>query len=264
MTELLALATSYRETFLLVFARLGGVLAVAPVLGHRSVPTPHRAALAALLALVLTPLFGTAAGGGRGRDGLALILAVAGEVFVGLVIGFVATLVVAAVQMAGEVVGFQMGFSIASVFDPGMGQQVTVLTRMQELLALLLFLSVNAHHALLQTVAASFQRIQPGGFSIQPGVAAGVVALGGKLFRSGLELAAPLVGILFVVNVAMALLARVAPQMNVFALSLPLTIAVGIFGVVETSPYFFGVVARLFRELGGDLSAVLVGAFRGV
>jgi len=263
MIELTALATQYRETFLFVFFRMSGMLAVAPLIGHRSVPIPHRAGLAALLALLLTPLYGGASAA-RGGDGLALVLAVLGELFVGLVIGFVASLVVAAVQSAGELVGFQMGLGIAAAYDPAMGHQMNVLTRLYELLALLLFLALNGHHVLLQAVAASFQRIQPGAVLVQSGVAAGVVALGGKLFRSGLELAAPVVGILFAVNVALALLARVAPAMNVFALSMPLMVGVGIFAFAETSPYVFGVVARLIREIGGELSTVLLGASHGV
>lgn len=263
MGELTALAAQHRETFLFVFFRLSGMLAVAPLLGHRSVPIPHRAGLAALLALLFTPLYGSAPGG-RGVDGVALLLAVAGELFIGLVIGFVASLVVAAVQSAGEVVGFQMGLGIAAVFDPSMGHQMNVLTRLHEMLALLLFLALNGHHVLLQAVAASFQRIHPGTVLVQPGMAAGVVALGGKLFRSGLELAAPVVGVLFAVNVALALLTRVAPAVNVFALSLPLTVAVGIFAFVETTPYVFGVVARLIREIGGELGNVLLGGAHGV
>jgi len=263
MSELTALATQYRETFLFVFFRLSGMLAVAPLLGHRAVPIPHRAGLAALLALLLTPLYGSATGA-RDGDGIALVLAVAGELFIGLVIGFVASLVVAAVQSAGEVIGFQMGLGIAAAYDPAMGHQTNVLTRLHEMLAVLLFLVLNGHHVLLQAVAASFQRIQPGAVLVQPGVAAGVAALGGKVFRSGLELAAPVVGILFAVNVALALLTRVAPAVNVFALSMPLTVAVGIFAFVETSPYVFGVVARLIREIGGELGNVLLGGAHGV
>lgn len=262
MGELIALAAQYRGTFLLVFVRLGAMLAVAPVLGHRSLPMMHRAGLAVVLALVLAPVVGPARGA-RLDEGLGLTLALAGEVFVGVVIGFVASLAVAAVQSAAELVGFQMGLGMGAVFDPAMGQPATSLTRFQEVVALLLFLGINGHHALLLTVAASFQAIAPGSVLAYSGVAAGFSSLGGKLFRSSLELAAPLVGILFIVNVVMALFTRVAPQMNVFALGAPVMVAVGLFGLVETSPYFMTVVGRLFGELGGDLRTVFAGVSGG-
>lgn len=262
MNDLLALASQYRGTFLLVFFRLGGMLAFAPVLGHRSLPMMHRAGLAVLLALVITPVLGPARMT-RLDEGLGLALALAGELFVGVAIGFVASLAVAAVQSAAEVVGFQMGLGMGAVFDPAMGQPATSLTRFQEVVALLLFLAVNGHHVLIQTVAASFQGIKPGAVFAYSGVAAGLSTLGGKLFRSSLELAAPLVGILFIVNVVMALLTRVAPQMNVFAIGAPVMVAVGVFGLVETTPYFMDVVGRLFGEIGGDLRTVFVGVSRG-
>jgi flagellar biosynthesis protein FliR len=262
MLDLAALAAPYRETFFLVFVRMGAMLSIAPVLGHRSIPLVYRAGLAAFLALVLTPVLAPAPGGAH-HDAFGLLLAVSGEVLVGVAIGFVASLVIAAVRSATEIVGFQMGLGLGAVFDPVMGQPATALTRFQETVALLVFLSVWGHHAVIQVAAASFHRIPPGVFPALAPIGAGALTLGGKLLRSGLELAAPLIGLLFVVNVVMALLARVAPQMNVFAVGVPLAVGVGIVGLVETAPYFFGIVARLASEVGRDVTTLLVGAARG-
>jgi flagellar biosynthetic protein FliR len=262
MSELAALTSRHLETFLLAFFRLSGLLLVAPVLGHRSVPVPHRAGLAALTALLVAPLLAPPAGG-RDRDALALALAVGGELLVGAAIGLVAALVVGAVQVAGELVGHQMGLGIAALFDPAAGGQMTVVTRFQDHLALLLILALNGHHLLLQAVAASFQRIPPGGVGLTGALPATVVGLGGKLFRSGLELAAPVVGVLVVVNLVLALLTRVAPHANIFAVGLPVTVAAGLAGLVETFPYFAAVLARLTAGLAADLTLVLQGAARG-
>lgn len=261
MAELAALSTRHLETFLLVFCRLGAILAVAPVVGHRSVPVPHRAGLALLLAFVITPLFAPQAPGGR--DALGWALGIAGEILVGLAIGFVAQMVVFAVQIAGELTGLAMGLSTAAVYDPAMGGQAGVVARFHELTALLLFLSLHGHHLVVQVAAASFQRIGPG-VLVHGALAGGVVALGGKLLRAGLELAAPVVGILFVVNAVLALLARVAPQTNVFALALPVTLALGVFGLVETAPYFSHVLTGLISRMPGDFNAVLHGASNGL
>jgi flagellar biosynthetic protein FliR len=256
MAELVALTAGYREMFLLVFFRLAGVFAFAPVLGHRSLPLAHRAGLAAGVALLLAPVLGPSRSG-LGDTWLGLALAVAGEVFLGLAIGLVAAAIVATVRGAGEIIGFHMGLGLAAAYDPAMGQQATELTRFQETLALVLFLAVNGHHVLIQAVAASFRHVPAGSQFVSAGVAAGLLPLGGKVFRSSLELAAPVVGILFVVNVALALLTRVAPQMNIFAVGIPVALAAGILGLVETLPRFFHVITRLLAGLGADLAAVL-------
>ncbi len=250
MDELLRHVLPYRETFLLVLCRLTAMFLVAPILGHSALPTQHRLAIAILFSIVVTPAVGATQAG-------VTVGAFVGEVLVGLVIGFIASLVVAAVEVAGELLGFQMGLGIAAIYDPAFGQQVTGVTRFYDVAALAMILVTNTHHLLIRAAAASFRPIQPGTVAMHGAVGAAVVALGGKLLRSGLELAAPLAGILFVVNVAMALLARVAPQMNVFTVGMPIAIAVGLFGLVETLPHVFAVFTRLLDELATDLTAVL-------
>ena len=257
MDSFLALAAPYRTTFLLVFFRVGAMLAVAPIFSHRSMPMPHKAALAVLLAMVLTPVVTTARV--AGDDGLGLVLAIGGEILVGIAIGGIASFVVSAVQVGGELIGFQMGLSIGAVYDPSMGGQATVYTRFQEMLALLLFLAVDGHHVLLAAVAGSFQRIQPGMAIAAGPVAAGMTALGAKVVRAGLELSAPLVGVLFVVNAVMGLLARVSPQMNVFALVTPVAMGAAMLAAVAVLPSTLTAIARLYAEVPQDIVTLLGG-----
>jgi flagellar biosynthetic protein FliR len=260
---LAALTMRYQATFLLVLFRLGGMVAFAPVFGHRSLPVTHRVGLAGLLALILTPLLPPATLDGRG--GLpGVVLVVAGELFVGLVIGFVAALALAAISAGAEMCGFQMGLGIASQYDPAFGAQMTVFTGFWDTFAILLFLGANGHHLLLQAVAASFQRLPPGTVRVQGAVGGGVAALGTALFRSGLELAAPLVGVLLVVNVVLALLTRVSPQTNVFFLGVPITVAVGLLGAAQGFPWLARTVERVTLQVVGDLDLLLTGAAHGV
>jgi flagellar biosynthetic protein FliR len=264
MTEiapLVALADRHLETFLLVFVRMSAMLVIAPVLGHMSIPVAHRAGLGLLLAVVLAPLIGPAAT--PARDMVALLLAIAGEVVIGLAIGFVALMLVAAIEGAGELVGAQMGLSLASVFDPSTGSHPSIIAQMHRLLAMLLLLALNGHHLVIQAVAASFRRVRPGAVVIGPELPAGIVSLGGTLMRSGLEIAAPLVGLLLVVNIALAFLARVAPQTNVFLLGVPVTIGLGLVVLAETLPPFARHVAVLLARTGSDLELLLIGAAHG-
>jgi flagellar biosynthetic protein FliR len=256
-----ALSAASLETFLLVFVRVAALASVAPVLGHRAIPTPHRIALGLLVALLVAPALGPGAVASATAGGLAV--AIAGELFIGLGIGFVAFLVVAAAQNAGEAIGFAGGLSLAALYDPTLGQQTNALARFLEVCTTLLFLAVNGHHLLLRSVVASFAWIGPGQSLAGPGSAGGVVALGGKLFRSGVELAAPALGLLLVVNVGLALLARVAPQMNVFAVGAPLMVAAALFGLAESLPWTVAAASRLIGEIPGDIRDVLVGVGRG-
>jgi flagellar biosynthetic protein FliR len=256
------LVSAHAPTFLLVLCRIGGMTLLAPILGHRGLPAPHRAAFGAMLALVLTPVVGPVEESAVHHP-VALVLAVAAELLVGVTIGLAAYLIMAAVQIAGEVIGLQIGFGIAASFDPSLGEQATVVTRLLDAIALLVFLSVNGHHLLLRVVTGSFERLRPGAaLAFDPAVAGAITALGAKLFRSGLELAAPLVAILVVVNVVLALLARVAPQTNVFLVGLPLTVAAGVLGLIEGLPYMSQVLARLTAELTTDVG-LAVGIARG-
>jgi flagellar biosynthetic protein FliR len=264
MTELaplIALATRNLEVFLLVFVRMGSMLIVTPVLGHRAVPVPHRAGLALLLALILTPLL--APGRSAAGDLPGLVLAVAGEVLIGLAIGFVAMLLMAAVEGAGELVGTQMGVSLATLFDPTSGAQSSVVARFHHHLALLLLLALNGHHLVIQAVAASFRRVRPGGLVLGGDLPVGVVGLGATVLRAGLEIAAPMVALLLVVNVGLAFLARVAPQTNVFLLGVPVSLGLGLFALAEMMPSFGRSVALLVARTGADLEALLGGALHG-
>jgi flagellar biosynthetic protein FliR len=262
--ELTATGVLHLETFLLTLVRFGGMLALAPVLGHRSIPVSDRAALGVLFALLLTPVLGPSREVDL-ADAASLALAAAGELLVGLVIGFVATLALAAVESAGELIGTAMGFGFTTLFDPVQAAQKTAIDRLLSLVAVLLFLALNGHHLLIQAVASSFQRIPPGTVTLRPGgLAGGISVLGGKLFRSGLELAAPLLALLLVLNIGLALLNRVAPQTHVFAVGLPLTVGLGLVGLVEMLPYLGASVGRMTAALATDLDRLLGGALHGV
>jgi flagellar biosynthetic protein FliR len=262
MPTLTDLLGRHLESGLLVFFRMGAMMAWAPVLGHRSVPLPHRAGLALVLAMIVAPVLDpTSVPAAAGLAGW--ILAVAGEILIGLAIGFVAHLTISAVQIAGELIGLEMGLSIATVFDPVRGEQDTIVARFLYMVALLLFLSVNGHHLLIRAVVLSFHRIEPGTM-LDRAVAGGMVALGGKVIQSGLALAAPLLAVLVVVNVLLALLGRAVPQTNVFLLGLPLSIGLGLFALYDELPAFMNGVAGLVTGMRADLDAILMGASRGL
>ncbi|HTY79017.1 MAG TPA: flagellar biosynthetic protein FliR [Candidatus Bathyarchaeia archaeon] len=263
MNELSLLLTRHLDTFLPAFARLSGMLAWAPVLGHRSVPIPYRAALALTLALVLTPLLPGPRPAPASREMLGWALLLAGEALVGLAIASVAQIVMGAADVAGEVIGFQMGLSAAAVFDPSTGQHPGVVTRFEQILALLIFLAVNGHHLIIRAVASSFQRLTPGSV-LEPAVTGGIAGLGGTVLQSGVALAAPLIGMLLVLNVALALVARATPQAHVFIIGLPVSVGLGLLGLLHTVPHVSEVMAGLIGGLPAILDRLFGGGIHGL
>ena len=241
--------------FVLLALRLGGLFLSAPLFGNPAVPVTVRGALALLLAFVLAPLAAPVAGTWTAG---AFLLAGAGELAVGLLIGFVASLLFSAARMAGQLVDQDMGFSMATVLDPTSDEPAALVGQFKLVLALVVYLAINGHHVLLPSVTESL-RVVPvgggiGGAGATPGLVAGMAA---QLFAVGLTLAIPALATLFLVTVAMAFLARTVPEMNLLTLGYPLRSLVGLAALAVSVGFFVRVFARLVSDQSGVLGGVV-------
>lgn len=222
--------------FIWPLTRILGLLMVAPVFGHRSVPARVKIGLGVFIALIISPTLPPMPDVGLGSWYGLLILVQ--QFLIGIAIGFIMRIVFAAVDAAGEIIGLQMGLGFASFFDPQSAGQTLVVGRFLNMLALLIFLAVNAHLLMLGVLVESFQ-ILP--VSTQPLAGAGfykVAAFGSTIFAVGLQLALPLIAILLMTNLALGILTRSAPQLNIFAIGFPITLGVGLIMLDLTLPYF--------------------------
>lgn len=237
----------------LVFARVVGLFAVAPVFSNRFVPVTLRVALALACSLAVLPVLPPLATVGWAR----LMALVAAETLVGATAGFAATLVFAAVQFAGQLLDIDMGFGVAGLLDPGSGAPAAIVGSLHWILALLLFLSLDGHHGLLLVIAASYQAVPLGGFTLGEAPVAALLAMGGELFRSGLVLAAPVLATLFLTTVALAVVNRAVPQVNVFMIGLPVKAAVGLVTLLTLLPLYLAAMTRLLAGLLDRLYGLL-------
>lgn len=243
--------------FLLVFARMSGVFSTAPVLGSRNVPVIARVGLALSLALILLPP--VAAGQVTAPTALLAYVAAAAREFVaGLIIGYICSLVFFAVQAAGHLLDLQIGFGIVNVFDPQFGQQVPLIGNFYYLLALMVFLAINGHHLLLAGLYASFQVLP----LLAPQFAGGpLLAVATQLaigvFTIALKIAMPVLVALFLTDVALGVLNRTMPQMNIFMVGLPGKIFVGLFLIFLSLPMLVFFLEVSFHGLYRDIYAVL-------
>ncbi len=233
-------------SFIWPLTRILGLIMLVPVFGHRSVPKHVKIGLGVFITLIIAPtLPPMPAVGLDSWHGLFILVQ---QFLIGMAIGFTMRVAFAAVEAAGEIVGLQMGLGFASFFDPQSAGQTLVLAQFFNLLATLLFLAVNAHLLLLGVLADSFRSLP---ISPQPLSASGfyaVAAYGSTVFSVGLRLALPLIAILLMTNLALGILTRSAPQLNIFAIGFPITLGVGLIALDITLPYFAPQLEQVFQN----------------
>ncbi len=205
--------------------RVLALFSVAPVLSHRAIPARIKIALAVGVALVLLPnVPAPPLTDVLSASGLALL---AQNIVIGVMIGFTVRIVFAALELAGEVIGLQTGLSFAGFFNPAMGAAQTATSSFMSLLALLMFVAIDGHLMLIHALAESFRLFPLAGGEF-PLSFDRVARLGGDVFTIGLTIALPFITVMMLVNIVLGVLARVAPQLNIFAVGFPLTILVGL------------------------------------
>jgi flagellar biosynthetic protein FliR len=228
--QVLAWITPILWPFLRVLALFGAL----PLFAQRGVPVRIRVALAFLIAFcaqaTLPPVMPIA------LDSAAALLLVVQQLVIGLSLGFAVRIVFSAVEFAGELIGLQMGLNFAGFFNPMTGGEATATSRFFGVSVSWLFIVINGHLLLIAAVVQSFHAFpvgpEPFAFlrSVQPQV------WGAEVFSLGLWIALPLVAMLLFVNLVLGIIARVAQQMNVFAIGFPITVSVGLIGVLLTLP----------------------------
>ena len=215
-------------SFLLTFMRISLVLFVMPFFGGEGVPKTVKAMLCLVLTLAVWPQL-SFPGTELPASLWEILLMLLGELFIGLTLMLVVNFLFAAVQMGGQIMGFQMGFAMINVVDPLTGASVVITSHFLYMTTLLVFLTLNGHLIMLQGLADSFALIPPGGLLINPMLATTMLQAANGIFTLALKVAAPVMSAIILVDLALALVGRAAPQMHVLILGFPLKIATGFF-----------------------------------
>ncbi|MBL0917137.1 MAG: flagellar biosynthetic protein FliR [Hydrogenophaga sp.] len=231
------------------FIRVLAVFTSAPIFSARSVPMRTRVALAFLIAVCAQATLGEQPVVSL-NDARALEVLVQ-QVLIGLAIGLAVRIVFAAVELAGELVGLQMGLNFAGFFDPATGAQTSTVGRFFGNTTMLLFVVMGGHLMLIQAVVSSFNTFPIGGGALDAVNTMRLHELGSVVFRYGLWIALPLVGMLIFINIVLGVVSRIAPQMNAFAIGFPVTLSAGLVGIAFTLPMLDTPVAALLRLATG-------------
>ena len=246
-------------TFLLLMARVGGMMSAAPLLGNHSIPKTVKAGFTLVFALALVPLIAPKAGPIPPNLPL-LIFCILKDGLFGLALGYTARILFAAVEMAGYFIDTQMGFGFVNLVDPFAEQQSSVLSVMQYQLAITVYLLMNGHLLLLHGLVDSFGPVPPG--MVEPHGAFGmsVVALIKTMFTLGFRLALPAAGVLLVVDMAFGLVARMVPQVNIFIVGMPAKIIIGLATVALLLPLLSLIVGQIITGTSMGLHSLMTGA----
>lgn len=232
--------------FLWPFVRMLALVGTAPLFAESNVPVRVKVGLAFVLAAAVTP--GLPAPPPIPPGSFTGLMLLAQQVLIGVAMGFTMRVVFAAVQTAGEFVGLQMGLSFASFFDPATGANTAVLSRLFNIVTMLVFLALDGHLLLLAGLVHSFDMLPLADASLHREGWATIAQWGQTIFVSGLLLALPLICALLTINLAMGILNRAAPQLSVFAVGFPVSLLSGLLLLSVVLPRSAGFLENLLRD----------------
>lgn len=238
--------TAWMAAFFFPFFRILALVSTAPVLGARGSPARVKVGLAFVITLVIAPTLDKFP---NVEPGSALgLMILAQQIVIGSAMGFAMRVVFSAVEMAGNLIGIQMGLGFATLFDPQNSSQTPVMGSFLGMLAILIFLSVDGHVLMIEALAMSFRELP---VSAQPLAAGGFKLLaswGSEIFLAGVLLSLPLIAALLVTNISLGIMTRAAPQLNIFSVGFPITLMAGFLLIYMLLPYFIPLLGRHLHD----------------
>ncbi|GAB6137640.1 flagellar biosynthetic protein FliR [Halanaerobaculum tunisiense] len=241
--------------FSLIVSRLVGVFVLTPILGSNAIPRQLKIGLIVIFSVVLMSTIADKEGSIPNLYNMVFQLVT--ELSLGLIIGFILLLAFTVVQLAGEFIDRRMGFALANVMDPQHGSQVPLIGQFKNILATLIFLQINGHHRLLKLLAKSFELVKLGEVSSSVAFTKRLLRIIGDLFPLAFKVSLPIVGTLFVVDIAFGLVARTVPQMNIFVVGLPVKLFIGMIMLFIILPNYIDFLTEIFADSFQDLYNLL-------
>ena len=243
--------------FGMALARMSGLVVFMPFFGSENFPRTARVAFAALLALVVFPHAQRTLPQGFSMDLYELATLAMRELAVGLVLGQVAAFFFSGLQVAGELIGQQIGFSLANVFDPMMGEETGLISYLQLFLGLVIFVSLDLHLAMMEALALSYESVGLGAATWNGEVLEKTAQMFGRIWETGLQTGGPVLLVMMLLSVVVGFVSRTMPQFNIQAVGLPAQTVVGMLALMLMMRVYCQAVAYLGHELISDLYTVV-------
>jgi flagellar biosynthetic protein FliR len=242
--------------YLLILVRVLSLITTAPIFGHSSIPNMTKIGLAGFASYLLYPIVSKNMGAIDLRL-VPLVIMVLKEAFVGILLGMAMGLIFAGIQYAGEIISFTMGLSMMNIFDPESGQGTSVIGEFLYLFVILVFLTINGHHYVLQAMQLSYHTSPIGTLAFSQPLYEVLMTLTVMLFVFAVKFAAPVMVAAFLMNVTFAIMARMMPAMNVFFVSAPASIGLGMIILMSLSPFVVFVFKKSLFVFEENINALV-------
>ena len=233
-------------SFLWPLTRILGLISIAPLYGNVSVPATVKIGLGVMLSLIIAPTIPAVPA--LDPMSLAGVLILGQQFLIGIAMGLAMRVVFACMELAGELAGMTMGLGFATFFDPQSQGRSIAISQFLSLVTILLYLALNVHLSLLSALADSFTTMPISDAPMTGKLFEQITGWGAKIFTAGVQLALPIVAALLITNVGLGVLARSAPQLNLFGIGFPITLTVGFVMIAIVTPYLGAPLTRLFEE----------------
>ena len=248
---MISITTAELNTLLAAFlwplSRILALVATAPLLGNPSVPVRVKLGLAVMITVLVMPLVEKSLPQIDPASGVGFAVLLQ-QVLIGIAMGLVIRVVFVAVEMAGELIGLQMGLGFAIFFDPHNSGQIDIVGRFLGVIASLAFLAIDGHLIMIALISQSFSTLPIGLEGMTNATFTTLANWGSEIFKSGLQLSLPVLTALLITNLALGILTRVAPQLNIFAVGFPLTLSIGLLVMALSMPFYAPILEHLVQD----------------
>ena len=245
------------EIFALIFIRVSTMLILMPVLSTNLLPKKIKIIIALLTTFILFP---TIIGFHNFTSSTHLIqffILVPQEIFFGVFVAFFWQFIFFSLRIAGSIAGFQMGFFVASVIDPDKGSESPIISELYYIAGILLFLALNGHHRMIESLIYSFQEVPFGKLYYGKGLINNLINLTQSSFETAIKISLPILATLLLVEVGLGLIARVAPQINILMVGFPLKIGIGIIVLMYSIPFFSYIFSKSYSLFSTNVFQVI-------
>jgi len=243
-------------SFAVVLFRVAGIMVFSPFYSGGAFPAQFKVMLPLIVALTLAPMVPPSQL--PAEFGLAQVVTSAlGEALIGMVLGLTASFVFGGLQLAGQIIGLQLGFSIINIIDPQSAVETSVISILHNFIGLALFLLLNGHHWFFLAVSESLSYLPAGGVQLRGPLVEEVLRLSAGIFLSGLRIAGPVIAVTVIADIVLGMIGRAAPQINILIVGMPVKTLVGLAALSVAFYFLPAFLGQSFLELSRDLMGLV-------
>lgn len=242
--------------FILIFCRVSGLFIMSPIFSRQNIPVYWKIIFSVLLSYIILG-FASFATAPKISSFIQLFIFIIKEFLLGFIFGYITTVMFSAILLAGQLIDTQIGFGMVNILDPQNDIQIPLLGNFNNIIALLLFLIIDGHHALINLLVISFDMIPIGQFNIEPEIYRALVIIFTKSFELAFKMSLPVVGAALITEGALGLMSKSIPQINIFAIGIPIKIFIGLITLFFFIPAYIALLKGNFSEMLTDIKMLM-------